>query len=47
MKVLISDDDPTLRLLMRTLLQKNPGYEVFETTDSLKAWDALHVPPNQ
>ena len=41
MKVLISDDDPTLRLLMSTLLRKKLGYEVFETTDGLKAWQAL------
>lgn len=41
MKVLICDDDPVLRLLMRTLLQKRMGYEVFETTDGLKAWEVL------
>jgi CheY-like chemotaxis protein len=41
MKVLISDDDPTLRLLMSTLLRKKLGYEVFETTNGLNAWQAL------
>lgn len=41
MKVLISDDDATSRLLMRSLLQKKLGYEVFETTDGLKAWQIL------
>jgi two-component system chemotaxis response regulator CheY len=41
MKVLISDDDSTIRLLMRTLLQQKLGYEVVETVDGAKAWAAL------
>jgi two-component system chemotaxis response regulator CheY len=41
MKVLISDDDSTIRLLMRTLLQRRLGYEVVETSDGRKAWEAL------
>ncbi|MGD0411761.1 MAG: response regulator [Verrucomicrobiota bacterium] len=41
MKVLISDDDATSRMLMRSLLQKKLGYEVFETTDGLQAWQIL------
>src|SRR5579863_2384921 len=41
MKVLISDDDATLRLLMGGLLRKRLGYEVVETTDGQKAWEAL------
>ena len=42
MKVLISDDDQTSRLLMRSLLQTKLGYEVLETTDGLKAWETLN-----
>jgi two-component system, chemotaxis family, chemotaxis protein CheY len=41
MKILISDDDSTIRLLMRTLLQQKLGYEVVETTDGAKAWAAM------
>jgi two-component system chemotaxis response regulator CheY len=41
MKVLISDDDSTIRLLMRTLLQQKLGYEVVETVDGAKAWQAM------
>ena len=41
MKVLIADDDPTLRLLMRQLLRSKLGHEVIETANGLEAWKAL------
>ena len=41
MKILISDDDATSRLLMRRLLRDVLGYEVIETFDGSKAWQAL------
>jgi CheY-like chemotaxis protein len=41
MKVLLAEDDPTLRFLMRNLLQGRLGYEVVVTNDGLEAWQAL------
>jgi CheY-like chemotaxis protein len=41
MKTLIADDDPTSRMLMRRLLRNVLGYEVFEATDGLNAWQVL------
>ncbi len=41
MKTLIADDDATSRMLMRRLLHNVLGYEVFEATDGLNAWQVL------
>src|SRR5664279_3543034 len=41
MKILVADDDPVLRRLMRELLIRRFGYEVVEAVDGLKAWQAL------
>lgn len=41
MKVLLAEDDPTLRFLMRNLLQGRLGYEVVATNDGMEAWQAL------
>lgn len=40
-RVLIADDKPTGRELVRTVLE-NGGYEVFEASDGLEALDAAH-----
>jgi len=42
MKILVADDDPVLRRLMRELLIRRFGYEVVEAVDGLKAWQALN-----
>ena len=40
-KILVTDDDPTLRMLMRELLETNLGAEVIEATDGDEAWNKL------
>jgi CheY-like chemotaxis protein len=42
MKILVGDDDPILRRLMRELLVRNLGYEVIEAADGLEAWKILN-----
>lgn len=37
LKVLIADDEPSLRLLVRATLQANPNYELFEACDGDEA----------
>jgi two-component system chemotaxis response regulator CheY len=42
MKILVADDDPTLRMLMRELLQAAlADCEVMETADGQEAWELL------
>jgi len=40
-RVLIADDKPTGRELVRTVLE-NTGYEVFEASDGIEALEAAH-----
>ena len=40
-KVLVADDKPTGRELVRTVLE-NSGYEVFEASDGIEALDSAH-----
>ena len=42
MNILVADDDPVLRRLMRELLFRHLGYAVVEAADGLKAWQALN-----
>jgi two-component system chemotaxis response regulator CheY len=39
--ILVTDDDPTLRMLMREILETNLGVEVVEATDGDEAWKKL------
>jgi CheY-like chemotaxis protein len=38
--VLVADDDPDVRQMLRTLLQLD-GYEVIEARDGTEAWEAI------
>src|SRR6516164_2711313 len=40
-RILVADDKPTGRELVRTVLE-NTGYEVFEASDGLQALDSAH-----
>jgi DNA-binding NarL/FixJ family response regulator len=42
MRILIADDDPIIRRLMRELLVRHLDYEVVEAINGLKAWQALN-----
>jgi CheY-like chemotaxis protein len=44
--VLVADDDPDVRQMLRTLLELD-GYEVMEARDGTEAWAAIeeHEPP--
>ena len=41
MKILVADDDPTMRKLMGNLLHGRLGWEVTEVNNGLDAWQAL------
>jgi two-component system chemotaxis response regulator CheY len=41
MKILVADDDPTLRMLMREILEVTLGCEVIEATNGEEAWNML------
>jgi CheY-like chemotaxis protein len=45
MKVLVADDDPTLRMLMRELLRRNLDCEVIEAEGGSQAWQLLESQP--
>lgn len=45
MKVLVADDDTTLRKLMGELLRMDGNHEVIETADGAEAWHALDTGP--
>jgi two-component system chemotaxis response regulator CheY len=44
-RVLLADDDPTLRLLMKELLQTRFDAEVIEAADGLEAWEKFQSGP--
>ena len=41
MKILIAEDDELSRMLLRDILEKEPGYEVIEAADGQAAWKLL------
>lgn len=44
MKILVADDDPVSRRVLRQILTADPNYEVVEAEDGASAWAQLNVP---
>ena len=42
-RILIADDSPTSRMILKAVLKKN-GHEVVETADGVATWEALRQP---
>jgi len=42
-KILIADDEPSLRLLVRASLESNPEFELFEAVDGTDAIDKINI----